>query len=642
MKVIYVASKETFMETIEDIFNSDSIGFDIEANGLNPRLNDLLLIQIGTGKINYVYDVTKLPEDKTKYLVEVIKDKLIVGFNLKFDLQFIYEKYEVMYTNIYDIMIAEKVITAGIGKRYPSLADVVSKYFDVEINKETRKLFEEFNGEMSPLMIEYAATDVHYLLAMMSIQEEVIESHKLGRTINLEMKLLPAVSDMELNGMLLNVEEWNKLTRHAKRFTRRLGAIVDSRFEAELRNFLDEYPEINASQTLKRFSITRNKDVELEWKRNTGFEKHAYRIAYNNMLKEVTDPDSIVEIFFLHFNPNSHKQKKAMLNFMGIVTESIDQKVLKRDFPTNRFVRTMIRYGEEFKKAYTYGDNMLQHIDETTGRIHANFDQMGTTTGRFSSSKPNLQNQISDAKYRKCYIAKNDSSIITADYSQIELRVLCDITGEEKMIEAYKNNKDIHRQTAALIFGVPERIINKNQRFIGKGTNFGIVYGATEKGIAYNFSMSEAQAREIIRRMKLAYPVLASYMSRAHDEVIKRAFSTTPLGRKRFFRITEFIRSPHGTTERLSIQRQGFNHIVQGCAADIMKIALVNLWYENPFGKKFKLLATVHDEVVIEISNEIKEEAVEFVDKMMVTAGETFLSKVPVLVDKTVEPYWIK
>ena len=392
MKVVYIASKEAFMESIENVMKADTISFDIETTGLNPRVDDVLLIQINAKNINYIYDITKLPQDKIEYILNIIKDKLLIGFNIKFDIQFIFEKYGILYTNLYDIMIVEKVITAGIGDRFPSLSDVIYKYFDVEINKETRELFHELSGDISTEMIEYAATDIYYLQAIKSLQEESIESLKLGKTIALEMKLLPAVADMELNGMLLDVDEWNKLTRHAIRFTERLGVIVDKKFTEELKRFLDEHPEVNALQTLEFFKITRNREVELRWKADTGFEKRAYRKAYEAMLEELIDPEKIIDIFFLHFNPNSNTQKKRMLNWMGIITDSINQKVLKRDFPTNRFVRTMIRYGEEFKKAYTYGENMLQHIDPKTGRIHANADQTGTTTGRFIYSRPNLQN----------------------------------------------------------------------------------------------------------------------------------------------------------------------------------------------------------------------------------------------------------
>ena len=642
MKVVYIASKEAFMESIENVMKADTISFDIETSGLNSRIDDVLLIQINAKNVNYIYDITKLPQDKIEYILNIIKDKLLIGFNIKFDIQFIFEKYGILYTKLYDIMIVEKVITAGIGDRYPSLADVIYKYFDVEVNKETRKLFHELSGDISTEMIEYAATDIYYLQAIKSLQEESIKSLKLERTVKVEMDILPAVADMELNGMLLDVDEWKKLTRHAIRFTRLLRKIIDRKFNLELERFLEEHPETNALETLEFFKITRDREVELRWKADTGFEKRAYRKAYEAMLTELVDPKKIIDIFFLHFNPNSNTQKKKMLNWMGIITESINQKVLKRDFPEDRFVRTMIRFAEEFKKAYTYGENMLEHIDPKSGRIHANASQMGTTTGRFAYSKPNLQNQISDSKYRKCYIARDGHKILTADYSQIELRVLAEITGEERMINAYINREDIHGQTATFIYGVPLDDITLVQRKRGKGTNFGIVYGATARGLAYNFEMTEAEAVIIQRKMKLAYPVLASFMTRAYEEILTRGYAVTPLGRKRFFRVTDFIRSAMGTKERLSIQRQGFNHIVQGCAADIMKIAIVNIWWNNPFGRKLRLLATVHDEVVIEIADGVVDDAVDFVDRMMTMAGEIFLSRVPVVVDKTVEPYWIK
>ena len=642
MKATYIASIESFMESIEAILKAEVLSLDIETTGLNPRKDSILLIQLGSEDNNFIFDVAKLPKDRVEYLVEVIKDKLLVGFNLKFDIQFIKEKYGILFKNLYCNMLVEKIITAGLGNKYPSLEDVVNKYFDIELAKDVRESFHEsFDGVITKEQINYAAQDVHYLLPLKNLQDEHIELHSLEKVVSLEMRLLPVVSQMELNGVLLNIDEWNKLTRHAKRFARRLKGIIDNTFRKELHRYITS-TENSALDVLEFFKVSRERDVEIAWKEATGFEKRAYRKAYAQMLSEMFDLAEIDKIFFAHFNPNSTNQKKKMLNWMGIVTDTIDQKVLKRDFPTNRFVKTMIRYGEEYKKAYTYGDNMLEHIDPVSGRIHANANQLGATTGRFAYSGPNLQNQISDPKYRKCYIARDDKLLITADYSQIELRILGEITGEPRMIKAYLENEDIHANTAAAIYGVPLDQVTKLQRTRGKNTNFAVVYGATARGLAYNFSIEEKQGQEILRRMKLAYPVMTSFMSIACDEIIRRGYSVTPLGRKRFFRISDYTRSLRGTKERMSIQRQGFNHIIQGCAADIMKIAIVNLYYENPFGDSLELLVTVHDEIVIEVDKTIVNDALKFIDNMMVLAGETFLSKIPVEVDKNVKPYWVK
>jgi len=642
----YIATEDAFYENITYLIKAKEdalIGIDIETTGLDFITDNIRLIQLNIeDKKILVFNVETLDRKFIEYVLSLLENKKLVAHNAKFELKFIYEKYGILFKYIHDTMITETLIHAGVGKKFYSLEDIVNSYFNQPMYKEIRADFES-NKLISKEMIRYAADDVKYLLAIYEIQLEKCTKRGLLRTLDLEMRLLPVIANMEHNGININKTEWKRLTKHAKRFSARLKTLIDNTFREEVRKYIDSLENPTAQIVLDYFNVTLQKDVILDWKNKVNFTKRFYIKEYKNYLSRTTDPDKILSIFFKHFNPASYKQKVQMLNWMGIETDTSNAKALKMQYPDNRFIQTLIRYGEEYKKGHSFGENMLDHIHPKTNKIHTELNQVGAWSGRLASSNPNMQNIIGDNKYRHCFVASDGYKILTADYSQIELRVLAELSGEKTMIDVFQKDGDLHRRTAAIVYGKPDANVTKHERSKGKGVNFAIVYGTTEKGLAYNFGIPELEARDIIRKSKMAYPILSTFIERAHSEIVKRGFSTTPIGRKRYFSIpSDIFTNPNQIYELYKIQRRGFNHIIQGCAADIIKYAICNVYYNNPFGDKLRLLITVHDEIVIEVHDSIAEEAVDFTIQEMMRAAELFLKQIPVKIGFDLKPYWTK
>ena len=282
--------------------------------------------------------------------------------------------------------------------------------------------------------------------------------------------------------------------------------------------------------------------------------------------------------------------------------------------------------------------------------MHTNYSQAVAATGRLSSNEPNLQNipirNVEGRRIRNAFTASSENHIlISADYSQIELMAMAEISGEPVMLQAFEDGRDLHTLTASIIFGVPFEEVIDDQRRVGKTINFAVIYGTTEYGLRRNFGWPLEQGLEYLERYFARYATMAQFIDLAGSEILRRKSSTTLLGRKRFFTLEKSMnyRDWKVRAKLSKIKRQGINHIVQGSCADIMKLALVLMYYENPFGYEFfHTLLTVHDEVVVEYKEEIKDDAHEFIMGKMYQAAEHFLKKVPIKVDYKIDTSWRK
>jgi DNA polymerase I-like protein with 3'-5' exonuclease and polymerase domains len=282
-----------------------------------------------------------------------------------------------------------------------------------------------------------------------------------------------------------------------------------------------------------------------------------------------------------------------------------------------------------------------------SGRIHGSFDQQGTATGRFSSSDPNLQNIKADEEYRACFIARPNYKFFTADYSQIELRILAEVSREPLMIEAFQNGEDLHRLTASIIFDKSLKSVTPAERGRAKNVNFAVVYGTTEYGLRYNFGWPLEVGREYLDKYFKRYKTLKNFIDVVGREVIARKYSTTQLGRRRYFTLPQKL-TKYDIRLINKVKRQGINHIIQGGSADMIKMFLCNLFYDNPFDddiyhpELFRTLITVHDEVDGEFHEDIADDAEEFIKASMKSASEYFLKDVPVDYHVEIDTCWRK
>jgi DNA polymerase I-like protein with 3'-5' exonuclease and polymerase domains len=331
-------------------------------------------------------------------------------------------------------------------------------------------------------------------------------------------------------------------------------------------------------------------------------------------------------------NPNSPKQLKEALAEKGLGLTNTSEQTLKQS--GHRLARCILNY-RSAKKQMEQAETILKAI-EGDGRIHARFEPTGTNTGRFSSKKPNLQN-IGRGKLRTCFIPNEGHRLVVADYSQVELRIAAAIAGEEKMIQAYEQGSDLHRQTASIVLGKPVEDISKEDRQLAKAVNFGLLYGQSAKGLvvyaetSYGVKLDIEQARQIRRKFFDEYKHLREW----HSQAEKGASSScevlsTKLGRKRWLPMEGDVRWQRFTAL--------LNAPVQGGAADVIKTAIIDLQAKLPEGAG--LVSTVHDELIVEVPLKNAEAVKKLMEDVMIESAASLYPTVPFEVEAHICQDW--
>ncbi|MDP7050625.1 MAG: DNA polymerase, partial [Verrucomicrobiota bacterium] len=372
--------------------------------------------------------------------------------------------------------------------------------------------------------------------------------------------------------------------------------------------------------------------VEME---NRGFSINKERLLgvmedYSTELKDTLA--YFRESFGEEINPNSPSQLKSALEEKGLKLSNTSEQTLKEE---DQPLTTCVLNYRSAKKQMEQAETLLKSI-ESDGRIHARFEPTGTDTGRFSSKNPNLQN-IGRGKLRGCFTPADGSSLVVADYSQVELRVAAVVAGENRMIEAYKNSEDLHRQTASIVLGKPVEEVSKKDRQLAKAVNFGLLYGQSAKGLvgyakkAYGVEMDYERARDIRGRFFSAYTGLSEWHKKTRKRAREDAQSVhTVLGRKRWlsgekdaewFRFVALLNTP-----------------VQGGSADALKQAMVDLWDKLPHTAS--IVSTVHDELIVECANDTADEVKALVETAMLDAVQTMFPGVRFEVEAGICDSW--
>jgi len=605
------------IKSLQKMIQQDVLYIDTETSGLNPFEDKLRLITIYDGEEYLVFNTDILDKNIIRYIVMLLSggNCTLVGHNLKFDIKFLYANSGVLLDKLHDTMNTEVIInTNPSDSRFPSLGSLVIKYCGVQLNKAIRESFYTDNSEINQEQLLYAIEDVKYLPAIHQKQLEEAFRQKQTKVVNLEDRLLPVVISMEINGIKLDKDEWVKLSQTA--------AVQSEEIAKKLKSILiDKIKGKSILEVFELFGIivkSKKRKNELEGKEVSGNES----------------------LLFEEINFNSSLQVKKILSFLGIQVESTEEKELE-EYKGNEFIDLLLEYRGLKKLVTTYGEKFLENINKKTGRVHSEFNQLAARSGRFSSSNPNLQNIPRRAEYRRPFVAEDGYVIIDIDYSQQEYRLAGAISKEPAIINAYKIGKDMHTATASLVFKIPMENVTKEQRNKAKGYNFGILYGANKYGLSYALGCSVDDADEVITAFYSGYPVLSKFKSAFEAQILDRGYSTTVLGRKRFFeRKFAFSSENEKYKYTRSLTKQGFNHLIQGTGADILKQALCNIYYNNPFGDKLKIIGTVHDEILIEAKEEYADEIKKFVEEQMLLAEQPYLGEIPAVVESSVEKYW--
>lgn len=609
-------------EIREKISDVRILSLDIETNSLDPIGGKVLLIQICIEDEIFIINALTVSKDSISSLLNDIRNICSIGHNIKFDIKFLKTNFGVLLENVHDTMLTEVLLYQGIGKKFYSLQELALDYCDVTLDKTFQASFENMsNGIFTESQLLYSALDVKHLKKIYDSQmEKVVESGQL-ETYRLEMRTVPVVAQMEINGIKIDVDHWKKLQ-------------IDSEERASILNL-------------------RIKSYFIECINNKGSVNNCLELADALRIPVKTKRDrctleNMIDVNFINFwlidnmNIDSPLQLKILLNLCGIAVENTNEKTLTT-FSDNDIIKLILEYRGYIKRATSFGDKFIKIINPVTGRIHADAHQLGTDTGRYAYSNPNLQQIPKLPEYRKGFVAESGHKIITSDYEQCELKLAGSISGEPLFINAFINKKDLHRLTASIAFGVAYDDVTDEQRQVAKTLNFAILYGSSEAGLVWNFGFTKENASKLLNNFYNGYSRLSKFMEVAKEAIYKKGYSSTPLGRKRYFGKKVLYEDwKEASSEERRIKREGFNHIIQGANADITKEAMCKIHYENTFGNKLKIILLVHDEIVCEVSDDILNDAKDFIRYCMESAEQKYLGKIPAKVDMHINDYWSK
>ena len=334
------------------------------------------------------------------------------------------------------------------------------------------------------------------------------------------------------------------------------------------------------------------------------YTKQIYELAGEEF--NLNSPKKLGSILFERLGLPDKKNKKH--------STSVD--VLEELLGEHPIIDLILKYRTISKLNSTYVEGMKPYIKN--GKIHTTFKQTNTVTGRLSSNEPNLQNiptRTPEGKIlRKMFVASNGCVLLSADYSQIELRLLAHYSGDQNLIDAYKQNKDIHTETASRIFNIPYEMVKENKRRMAKAVNFGIIYGISPYGLSKNTGVSVQEAKEFIDTYFKMYPTIHSFLQSSVEMAKEKGYVTTLLGRRR--NITEIYSTNHNT--QMFGERAAMNMPLQGTASDIIKLAMLKVFKTlKEQNLKSKLILQIHDELVLDVLEEEKAQVEQIVKNCM-------------------------
>jgi DNA polymerase-1 len=439
----------------------------------------------------------------------------------------------------------------------------------------------------------YCGADVDATIRLYKILEEKL--HEVGLWdlyTRIELPLLPVLTDMEMTGVLLDT---NYLAQMSGRLALRIHELEQELFKVVGRSF-----NLRSTQQLSQVLFD---DLAFSTKGMKRTASGHYSTAVGTLEQLAANPDDLTE------------QQRTVISII------MEQRQLE-------------------KLRGTYVDALPLLVNPQTGRVHTSFNQAGAVTGRMSSSNPNLQNipirTELGREIRRAFVAPPGWKLLSADYSQVELRILAHITGEPGFVDAFLADQDIHAATASTLFSVPIAQVNRAQRSLAKTINFATIYGISEFGLSIRTEMNRQEARQFLDQYFITYPRVRDYIANTIRQANERGYVETLLGRRRFFPELQNTKLPFN--QRTAVERAAINAPIQGTSADIMKIAMLNLHNELRRGNfKSRMLLQVHDELVLETPDEEIEPIVELICRVMESA---YTLNVPLKVDVEVGPDW--
>jgi len=586
-----IKTPQDLRRAIETLSSQPALGLDTETTDLDPLTSRLRLIQLAAPDKVFIVDLDAFRNgdfSKSEALAplrRLLADPrpIKIAHNAKFDAKFIKHNLGVDLGGLFDTLLASQLVSAGDIEERHGLEAVANRYLNEAVDKTERLSNWEF--ELSEAQLEYAARDAAVLLPLREKLIERLRAESLVKVAQLEFECVMTVVDIELAGFYMHKDRWLDQL-----------AIVDKR-RTELAEQLQQVLAEESSQG-SLFGGPQREDINLD----------------------------------------SHQQLTQALNRLGIPvpdsTRNWKMQPLAAQYPV---IATLLEYRTVQKALTSYGENMIELINPVTHRLHADFRQIGAPTGRFACTNPNIQQVPHAVEYRRCFSGHPEGrKLVIADYSQIELRILAEFSGDRGFSDAFNSGADLHRVTASQVFNTSLDQVTKEQRDFAKRLNFGVVYGIGAQRFALMTGVTTPEAENVLRRYFGTYRGLDTYLKEAANRAVSDRQARTASGRLVRFRYDENDRQQISMT-----QRNGKNTPIQGTSADILKRAL-KLLKEELAGTSSKIVNIIHDEIVVESDAGEAEAIAEKVERVMCAAGEEYLKSVPVKVETEIADEWVK
>lgn len=542
---------------LQNMLNQSSVCFDTETTGIDANVAELVGMSFAWEKGKAFYVPVPENRDEAQTLVDKFRpffeNETIekIGQNIKYDLKILANYGVAIQGKLFDTMIAHYLINPDMRHNMDVLSETYLQYspqsIETLIGKKGKNQLSMRDVSLEAIK-EYAAEDADITFQLKEHFQPILERVGTKKLFDeIEIPLVQVLADMEREGIRLDVDY------------------------------------------LKSMST----DMAIEVK---ALEQKIYEAAGETF--NLASPKQLGDVLFDKLKIGGSKQKKTKTG-----QYATGEEVLSYLANEHQIVRDILEWRQLVKLQSTYVDALPNQVDPKTLRVHTDYMQTVAATGRLSSNNPNLQNipirTERGRQIRKAFVAKNeDYVLLSADYSQIELRIIAALSGEENMIKAFQNNEDIHRSTAAKVFNVALEEVTKEQRSNAKTVNFGIIYGVSAFGLSNQTNLSRSESAALIDAYYQTYPKLKSYMQNQVDFARENGFVETISGRRRYLKD---INSANAVV-RGAAERNAVNAPIQGSAADIIKIAMINIHRKLKTDNwQSKMLLQVHDELVFDV-----------------------------------------
>ena len=569
-----IDTEEKRKEIIDLFFTNDFLSLDTETTGTDPISAKLVGLSFSIRENQAFYVPIPQNDEEAQKIVNEFKpiyenEKILkIGQNIKYDL-LVLQNYGVeLKGKIFDTMIAHYLLQPELHHGMDYLAEVYLNYQTIHIEEliGSKGKNQKNMADLPPTAVyEYACEDADVTLKLKNVLEPLLKENDCDRLFwEIEMPLMPVLAYMERNGVCID--------REGLKETSRLYTEEMNRIEKEIHELAGTDFNIASPKQVGEVLFDRLKIVDKPKKTKTG-----QYVTSEEVLESLRAKHPVVEKILEH---------RGLKKLLG-----------------------------------TYIDALPKLVNPVTGHIHTSFNQTITTTGRLSSSNPNLQNIPVRNEYgkeiRKAFIPEEGCLFFSADYSQIELRIMAHLSGDEHMIEAFRNGQDIHAATAAKIFKKELDEVTKEERSKAKTANFGIIYGITAFGLAERMGVSRMEAKELIEGYFQTYPKVKEYMNRSIEMAREKGYTETVYHRKCHLRDI----NSHNAVVRGYAERNAINSPIQGSAADIIKIAMIRIYRRfREEQLRSKMILQVHDELNFSVYPEEKEKVQQIVIEEMESA----------------------